>query len=97
MLESIWSVRCSSNGQPYSSSQVVSRFLAVLQQQMQHDWARTQGDIRLDSGVPLSWLRGRSPVLSRDRFNAKWLAEGAVYVVEEGGGLLVSLPHLVGQ
>ena len=97
MLESIWSVRCSSSGQPYSSRQVVSRFLAVLQQQMQHDWARTQGDIRLDSGVPLSWLRGRSPVMSRDRFNAKWLAEGAVYIVEEGGGLLVSLPHLAGH
>jgi hypothetical protein len=53
-LESIWTVRCESGGRLYSSTQVVSRFLAVLQQHMRQDWVRTQGDIRLDSGVPLS-------------------------------------------
>src|SRR5512147_570156 len=68
MLESVWTVRCESSGKPYSSAQVVGRFLAVLQQQMRHDWARTQGDIRINSGVPLSWLRGRNPVMSAERF-----------------------------
>jgi hypothetical protein len=52
MLESVWTVRCESSGKPYSSAQVVGRFVAVLQQQVRHDWARTQGDIRINSGVP---------------------------------------------
>jgi hypothetical protein len=83
MLESIWSVRCGSSGRPYSSTQVVSRFLFVLRQQIQQDWVRTSGDIRIDSGVP--WLRGRSPVLSIRRFVSKWcVAGGGVYVVVYG-------------
>jgi hypothetical protein len=99
MLESIWTVRCTSSGQPYSSAQVVSRFLAVLQQHMQQDWVRTVGDIRVGSGVPVSWLRGRSPVMSRDRFNSKWQAEGVLYVVDEVDGLHVHVcvPHLADQ
>lgn len=85
MLESIWSVRCGSSGRPYSSTQVVSRFLSVLRQQIQQDWVRTSGDIRIDSGVPLSWLRGRSPVLSIRRFVSTWgVAGGGVYVVVDG-------------
>jgi hypothetical protein len=94
MLESIWSVRCECGGRPYSSAQVVSRFLAVLQQHMQQDWVRTGGDIRIDSGVPLSWLRGRSPELSRRRFNSKWHVDGGVYIVDEDGDLHVCLPRL---
>ena len=94
MLESIWSVRCEYGGRPYSSTQVVSRFLAVLQQQIQRDWVRTRGDIRIDSGVPLSWLRGRSPVLSIQRFVSKWgVAGGGLYVVVDGA-LHVSLHRL---
>jgi hypothetical protein len=83
MLESIWTTRCERSGQPYSSAEVVGRFLAVLQQQMQHDWARTLTGIHLDSGVPLSWLRGRSPVLSGQRFTAKWKEPGVLYMVED--------------
>ena len=71
LLESIWVVRCSSSGKPFSSRQVISRFLAALQQQLKQDWARTLGDIGLNSGVPLSWLKGRSPVLSAAKFAAK--------------------------
>jgi hypothetical protein len=42
-------------------------------------------DIRIDSGVPLSWLRGRSPVLSIRRFVSRWgVAGGGVYVVVDG-------------
>jgi hypothetical protein len=94
MLESIWSVRCGSSGRPYSSTQVVSRFLSVLRQQIQQDWVRTSGDIRIDSGVPLSWLRGRSPVLSIMRFVSKWgVAGGGVYVVVDGD-LQVTLQSL---
>ena len=84
-------------GSPYSSTQVVSRFLAVLQQHMQQDWVRTQGDIRLDSGVPLSWLRGRSPVMSRRKFEQKWQGDGGVYAVDPGGELHVSLAGLAGH
>ncbi len=93
LLESIWVVRCSSNGVPYSSRTVISRFLAALQQQLKQDWARTQGDIRLNSGVPLSWLKGCNPVLSQDQFAAKWRAEGILYRVAEGQGahLCISL------
>jgi hypothetical protein len=87
LLESIWAVRCSSNGVPYSSRTVICRFLAAMQQQLKADWARTQGDIRLNSGVPLSWLKGCNPVLSQDRFAAKWRAEGVLYRVVEGQGV----------
>ena len=71
--------------------------MAALQQQMRHDWARTQGDIRINSGVPLSWLRGRNPVMSAERFRAKWRESGVLYVVEEDSGLRVNLPRLAGQ
>jgi hypothetical protein len=97
MLESIWTVRCESGGRPYGSAQVVSRFLAVLQQHMRQEWVRTQGDIRLDSGVPLSWLRGRSPVMSRRKFEKKWQGDGGVYAVDPGGELHVSLAGLAGH
>ena len=86
LLESIWVVRCSSNGRPFSSQQVCSRFMAALQQQLKQDWARTQGDIRLNSGVPLSWLRGRSPVLSPAKFAAKWKPSGVLYRLVDGEG-----------
>jgi hypothetical protein len=91
MLESFWVVRCSNSGKPYSSSQVVSRFLAAMQQQLKQDWARTLGDIRRNSGVPLSWLRGRKPELSSEQFAAKWGAGGLLYVLVEGEGPRVCL------
>ena len=87
-----WVVRCASEGKPYGSSGVISRFRAALQQQLKQDWARSQGDIRLDSGVPLSWLRGRSPVLSQQKFAARWQANGVLYTVVEGEGPRVCLP-----
>lgn len=86
MLESIWAVRCSSQGKPFGSRQIISRFMAVLQQQLKQDWARTQGDIRLNSGVPLSWLRGRSPVLSEAKFAARWQRCGVLYRLVSGEG-----------
>jgi len=86
LLESIWVVRCSSNGRPFSSRQVITRFLAAAQQQLKQDWARTQGDIRLNSGVPLSWLRGRNPHLSAAKFAARWQARGVLYELVDGEG-----------
>ena len=64
-----------------------------MQQQLKQDWARTQGDIRLNSGVPLSWLKGCNPVMSQDQFAANWRAEGVLYRVMEGQGahLCISL------
>ena len=92
MLESIWVVRCAAEGRPYSSAQVVARFRVALQQQLKQDWARTQGDIRVDSGVPMSWLRGRSPVILPERFVAKWRPAGLLYTVGADGGVGLSLP-----
>jgi hypothetical protein len=94
LLESIWVVRCASNGRPYSSIGVVIRFQTALQQQLKQDWARSQGDIRLDSGVPLSWLRGRSPVLSEQKLAARWQASGVLYTVVAGEGPRLCLPGL---
>ncbi len=85
MLESIWAVRCSSEGRPFSSSQITRRFMAQLQQQLKQDWARMRADIRVDSGVPMSWLRGRSPMLPEARFAARWQPQGVLYEVEGGG------------
>jgi hypothetical protein len=93
MLECIWEVRCAAEGRTYSSGQVVARFRVVLQQHLRRDWVRTQGDIRVDSGVPMSWLRGRSPVLQPERFVAKWQAVGRLYTVSAAGELRVRLPH----
>ncbi len=92
MLESIWLVRCASGGKEYSSSQVVFRFKAALQQQLKQDWARCQGDIRVDSGVPLSWLRGRNPVLSQHAFEARWQGSGVLYTVLPGEGPRLRFP-----
>ena len=69
-------------GTPYSSA-VIHRFRAALQQQLTHEDAA--GDIRLNSGVPLSWLRGRNPVLP-ERFDAKWQQQGVLYTVAGGLG-----------
>jgi hypothetical protein len=75
----------------YSSAQVVSRFLAALQQQLKQDWARTQGDIRANSGVPLSWLRGRSPAMPSGKFVAKWRGDGVLYTVDDDGAIRLCL------
>ena len=92
LLESIWVVRCASDGRPFSSASVVSRFRAALQQQLTQDWLRTQGDVRVNSGVPLSWLLGRDPVLQPGRFEAKWQRPGVLYRLEDGQGPRLVLP-----
>jgi hypothetical protein len=93
MLRSIWEARCGSQGQPFTSSQVIGRFSAALLLQLRLDWARVQGDVRVDSGVPLSWLRGRSPVLRQERFEAKWQAVGVLYAADPVAGVRLCLPQ----
>ena len=92
MLESIWVARCASEGRPFSSAAVIMRFRAALQQQLTQDWLRTQRDIRLDSGVLLSWLKGRHPVLSAEKFQAKWQQPGGIYAAADGEGIRLLLP-----
>jgi hypothetical protein len=92
MLESIWVVRCASNGRPFTSTAIIIRFRAALQQQLSQDWLRTQGDIRLDCGVPMSWLRGRDPVMSAAKFEARWQRQGLLYTVVAGVGARLVLP-----
>jgi hypothetical protein len=94
MLESIWVVRCASNGSPFTSTAVICRFKAALQQQLSQDWLRTRGDIRLDCGVPMSWLRGRDPVLSIAKFEANWQQQGVLYAAAEDGSIRLVLPGL---
>ena len=93
MLQSIWDARCDSQGHQCSGSQVISRFVAVLQQQLQQDWAHAQDDIRVDSGVPMSWLRGRNPELPMERFTAKWGEDGVIYTLAGDNGPRVCLPR----
>jgi hypothetical protein len=93
MLRSIWEARCGSQGQPFTSSQVIGRFSAALLLQLRLDWARVQGDVRVDSGVPLSWLRGRSPVLRQERFEAKWQTVGVLYAADPVAGVRLCLPQ----
>ncbi len=96
LLESIWMARCVGNGRPFTAVSVTARFRAALQQQLKQDWARSQGDIRQDSGVPLSWLRGRSPVLPPQQFAARWQASGVLYTVVAGEGPRLCLPGFPG-
>ena len=93
MLQSIWLVRCKSSGRSYTSDSIISRFMAALQQQLKQDWARTQGDIRVDSGVPLSWLKGCDPRLSQQQFAARWQRPGVLYVLVDGEGPRVCVPR----
>jgi len=51
---------------------VASRFRVELQRQMQLEWRRVDHDVRQQSGLPMAWLRGPSPVISRRAFNARW-------------------------
>jgi hypothetical protein len=79
LLESLWSVRRALGGQPgHTAMAVVCRFVAELRRQVRSDWERVGDDIRLGAGVPLSWLRGRDPVLSESDFRARWCHHGVI-------------------
>jgi hypothetical protein len=56
----------------FSAKVVACRFCAELKGQISREWARVGVDIRLGSGIPLSWLGGRSPVICREDFKRKW-------------------------
>ena len=55
-----------------AASAVVSRCRAELQRLVQAEWARVGRDVREDSGMPMSWLRGPSPVLPLRVFRRRW-------------------------
>jgi hypothetical protein len=91
LLECLWERRTASqSGQHFSARTVVRRFRAAVQQQMQQDWARVGEDVRLDAGVPLSWLRGRKPELDAATFVARW--GGLVSHAQHPPILVVSVP-----
>jgi hypothetical protein len=69
LLESIWVVRCASEGHLFSSTAIIHKFKAMLQWQLTLERIRTQGDVGLKSGVPVSWLRGCNQVLPAERFD----------------------------
>ena len=39
---------------------------------MQAEWQRVDRDVRVDSGIPMSWLRGPSPVIRGAAFRRRW-------------------------
>jgi hypothetical protein len=43
-----------------------------VQQQLLREWDRVEVDVRVGSGIPLSWLGGRSPVICLEDFQRKW-------------------------
>jgi hypothetical protein len=48
----------------YTAKAVACRFRSELQQQLQREWDRVEVDLRVGSGIPLSWLGGRTHVIS---------------------------------
>jgi hypothetical protein len=56
----------------YTAKAVACRFRSELQQQLQREWDRVEVDLRVGSGIPLSWLGGRTPVISVGDFQRKW-------------------------
>jgi hypothetical protein len=91
LLECLWEQRVASqSGQRFTARMVARRFRAAAQRQMQQDWARVGEDVRLDAGVPLSWLRGRKPELDAATFAARWA--GLVSHAQHPPTLVVSVP-----
>lgn len=87
-LQSLWDVRCRSAGTASHTAQaVVSRFVAVLRQQVCSDWQRVAGDIRWENGMPASWFRGRDPNMDMDVFEGKWCVRGVVASLTDDGVL----------
>jgi hypothetical protein len=56
----------------YTAKAVACRFRSELQQQLQREWDRVEVDLRVGSGIPMSWLGGRSPVIAIGDFHRKW-------------------------
>ena len=56
----------------FTAKAVACRFRAELQQQLLREWDRVEVDVRVGSGIPLSWLGGRSPVICLEEFQRKW-------------------------
>lgn len=61
-----------SSSASYTAKAVACRFRSALQQQLQREWHRVAVDIRVGSGISLSWLGGRSPVIGDADFQRKW-------------------------
>lgn len=107
MLQSVWRVRCAQRGQPgqlvFRRVAVLGAFVREVRSLVLRDWARVQGDVRAQAGVPLSWLRGRQPAMELAEFQQVWCAQGVIAVagVDAGGRrrleLKLSLASVPGQ
>ena len=58
--------------QPPTAARVASHILHDCRGAMQRDFIRVSALIECDMGVPLDWLRGRSPVLPLRVFKDRW-------------------------
>jgi hypothetical protein len=66
----------------YTAKAVACRFRSELQNHVLQEWDRVGVDIRVGSGIPVSWLGGRSPVIAWEDFQRKWA--GLYGVSQEG-------------
>ena len=84
MLKSVWVVRCAQRRQPeqhvFHRVAILQVFVQEIRSLVLRDWARVQGDVRVQAGVPLSWLRGRRPAMELAEFQQVWCGRGVIAV-----------------
>ena len=89
MLKRIWLTRqaCSladTGAASFTSTRVVSSFVAEITSLIQHDWLRVQGDLRCNSGVCPTWFRGRNPAVSEAEFVQRWCQRSVLAHLPQG-------------
>ena len=52
--------------------------LKTVVSMIRHDWVKCNDDVRQISGVCSSWLRGKDPSMTLDRFKSMWFHRGAL-------------------
>ena len=89
VLHSIWTAACIATScahastPPTASSSSYSRLaskmaLKTVVSMIRNDWVKCSDDVRQDSGVCSSWLRGKDPSMTLDYFKSMWCHRGAL-------------------
>lgn len=58
---------------------IVAKVIYYLRAAMCQDWLRTQENVTFHAAVPSDWFKGRSPVLTQSKFEARWGPDGRLY------------------
>ena len=64
--------------QPLTAVRVASSILHDCRGAIQRDFTRVSSLIDCDMGVPMAWLRGRSPTMELTQFQARWCHRGVL-------------------